>query len=245
MSIPISILPDWLQEAVRQIRLTQGIRAIEELAQNENGATWKWPAEWLGTLNEVRDTHADDYYQYYDATRSISPTVFAQIVATVRSRLQDFVLELCDLQWKMGQEPPPSREIQHLFNVTITNTAQGGSVATFDQRGQNVNYQYNAAGDINFGAVQNRQEFITELEKLKGELQKAAAATVIDADVATEAEYQLSKAVNQAKKPDADQKTVLEHINGAKTLIESVAAAGGLVTGLLTAAEHVQKFFGG
>ena len=27
------------------------------------------------------------------------------------------------------------------------------SMAIFDQRGQQVSYQYNAAGDINFGAV--------------------------------------------------------------------------------------------
>ena len=118
-------------------------------------------------------------------------------------------------------------------------------MATFDQRGQNVSYQYNAAGNINFGAVQNRQDFITELEKLKTELHKATDASVIDADVATDAEYQLSKAINQAKKPDANQKTILEHINGAKTLIEGVAAASGLVTGLLTAAEQAHKFFGG
>ena len=31
-------------------------------------------------------------------------------------------------------------------------------MAIFDQRGQRVTYQYNAAGDINFGAVQNRPD---------------------------------------------------------------------------------------
>ena len=31
-------------------------------------------------------------------------------------------------------------------------------MAIFDQRGQQVTYQYNAAGDINFGAVQNRMD---------------------------------------------------------------------------------------
>jgi hypothetical protein len=29
-------------------------------------------------------------------------------------------------------------------------------MSVFDQRGQHVNYQYNACGDINFGQVQNR-----------------------------------------------------------------------------------------
>jgi hypothetical protein len=116
-------------------------------------------------------------------------------------------------------------------------------MAMFDQRGQNVTYQYNAAGDINFGAVQNRMDLIGELEKLKTELSRAAAAQVIDAEVVTDAEYQLTGAVQQAKKPEPDKKTILDHINGAKSLIEGVAAAGGMVTALVQAAELVQKFF--
>jgi len=44
-----------------------------------------------------------------------------------------------------------------------------------DQRGQQVTYQYNAAGDINIGAVQNRTELVGELRKLKGEIEQATA----------------------------------------------------------------------
>ena len=32
-------------------------------------------------------------------------------------------------------------------------------MSTFDQRGQRVMYQYNTAGDINFGAVHDRINF--------------------------------------------------------------------------------------
>ena len=42
-------------------------------------------------------------------------------------------------------------------------------MAIFDQRGQRVTYQYNAAGDINFGAVQNRMDLVGELGKLQRE----------------------------------------------------------------------------
>lgn len=53
--------------------------------------------------------------------------------------------------------------------------ASGGGHATvidrsrstaFDQRGQRVGSQYNAAGDINVGAVQNRMDLVGALEKL-------------------------------------------------------------------------------
>jgi len=117
----------------------------------------------------------------------------------------------------------------------------------FDQRGQKVIYQYNAAGDINFGAVQNRVDVVAELEKLRAELDKAIEAEILDEDAALDAEYQLKKAVQQAKKPEPDKKTVLDHLSQAKNIIVGVAATVGAATGLVTALEKaievVQKIF--
>ena len=117
----------------------------------------------------------------------------------------------------------------------------------FDQRGQQVTYQYNAAGDINFGTVQNRADLVRELEKLKDEVTKAAGAQVIDAEVATDVEYRLTKAVQQAQKPDPDKPTLMTHLKEAKELVENVAgnvtAASGLVTALAQAAVTMQALF--
>jgi hypothetical protein len=116
-------------------------------------------------------------------------------------------------------------------------------MAIFDQQGQQVTYQYNAAGDINFGAVQNRMDLVGELGKLPREMTQARQAGVFDEGVGTDAEYQLTKAVQEAKKPAPDKQTLLGHLGGAKTLVEGVAAAGGLVTALTKAAELVRQFF--
>lgn len=116
-------------------------------------------------------------------------------------------------------------------------------MSIFDQRGQQVFYQYNAAGNINFGAVQNQLDLVSELEKLKAELARAATAQVVDAEVATDAQYQITKAVQHANKPQPDKKTILDHLNAAKELIAGVTAAGGIVTALVQAAEVVQKLF--
>lgn len=117
----------------------------------------------------------------------------------------------------------------------------------FDQRNQQVSYQYNAAGDINFGAVQNRMELITELEKLKVEIARAGEARVIDAEVVTDADDQIAKAIQQAKKPTSEKQTVLGHLKNAKELVEDTAggvtAATGLVTALTKAAELAQTLF--
>jgi len=105
-------------------------------------------------------------------------------------------------------------------------------MAIFDQRGQQVNYQYNAAGDINLGSVQNQAQLIEELGNLKAELLKAAEAQMIDAEVFTDADYQMTKAIQQAKKPEPNKKSVMDHLNNAKSILEGVTAAGGIVTAL-------------
>jgi hypothetical protein len=128
----------------------------------------------------------------------------------------------------------------------ITDVRQTGTTV-FDQRGQQVAYQYNAAGDINFGAVQNKMDVVGELEKLQTEIAKAAEANALDEETAIDAESSVKKAVVQAKKPDADEKKIVNYLTEAKGLIVGVtagaAAAAGLVTALTQAIELVQKFF--
>ncbi|MCA2621845.1 MAG: hypothetical protein EWV49_21235 [Microcystis aeruginosa Ma_QC_Ch_20071001_S25] len=113
----------------------------------------------------------------------------------------------------------------------------------FDQRGQKVTYQYNAAGDINFGNVQNRADLISELKKLKDEISKAGEAEVIDAEIVTDAQYQIQKAIDQAKKSEPSRKSILEHLGEAKEFMKGVVEAGGIVTGIVKAIELVQQLF--
>ncbi len=116
-------------------------------------------------------------------------------------------------------------------------------VATFDMRGQNVTNQYNAGHDINFGAVQTPMDLITELEKLKADFVEVREIGIVSGDIATDAEYQVTKAIQQAKKPEPNKKTILDHLSTAKTIIEGCTAATGLVTTLVNAIEAVHKLF--
>ncbi len=118
-----------------------------------------------------------------------------------------------------------------------------GPVTLFDQHGQNVNYQYNAAGNINFGMVQNQIDLVDQLEALKTEIRKAGEANAIDGELVIDADYQVTKAITQAKKPEPDKKTLVDHLNTAKTLMESATTAAGLVGGIVTAIEAVQKIW--
>lgn len=116
-------------------------------------------------------------------------------------------------------------------------------MAQFDMRGQHVTNQYNAGRDIHFGAIQTPVDLIAELEKLNGQIGQAKEAGILNEETAIDTQYQVTKAIQQAKKPDPDKKTLVDHLTTAKALLENITAASGLVTALVGAVEVVQKLF--
>lgn len=117
-------------------------------------------------------------------------------------------------------------------------------MAQFDMRGQKVTgNQYIAGRDMNFGAVQSQADLITELEKLKGEFAKAVDQGILSEEAGTDAQYQVTKALQQARKPDADKKTITNHLDTVKAIIGNIAAATGLIVSVGEAIMTVQKLF--
>ena len=115
-------------------------------------------------------------------------------------------------------------------------------MSQFDQRGQQVaRDQYNVGRDLNFGAVQNPVDLVSELEKLKNEIARARQEGILDKKKATDVEYQITKAAQEAEEPKPDKKTILDHLTTAKSFIEGLAVAGGLVTTIVGAIAAVQK----
>jgi hypothetical protein len=115
-------------------------------------------------------------------------------------------------------------------------------MATFDQRAQKVTYQYNAAGNINFGAVTTNTDIVVELNKLLDEVTKAIKIGAIDPENGVDVESKLKNAIIKIKKSKPDKKSVLDNIEGAKKIIESMASATGLVGGFIQAAEAIRRF---
>lgn len=116
-------------------------------------------------------------------------------------------------------------------------------MAQFDMRGQKVTNQYNAGHNINFGAVQTVEDLITKLEHLNQQFTQAREEHIISEETATDAEYQVTKAIQQARKSNPDKKTLLDHLNTAKGFIEGISSASSLVTALVGAVEAVRKIF--
>lgn len=242
-SISSFMIPEYLRDDVARIWVSEGIRAVEELSEKDDLSA-AWPGDWVAFFN-YHNRGKMNTYHLVEAKRPVLGSRFSQILQTVRSRLQDFILEISDLPWNMEKDLPPRDQIERIFQVTIYNNAnaQGGSMSTFDQRGQHVQYQYNAAGDINISAIQNQTDFVQELLKLKAEVTKAGESQAINEDTVIDAEYEISKAIQEAKKPEPKKAAMLEYIDKAKTLVEGTVATAGLATALVKLIELAQKLF--
>ena len=58
-------------------------------------------------------------------------------------------------------------------------------MAEFHQEGQHVTTQYNA-DSMSFGPVQTKEDLVQELQRLRGEVDRAASAQALDRKTATE-----------------------------------------------------------
>ena len=116
-------------------------------------------------------------------------------------------------------------------------------MANFDMRGQHVTNQYNAGRDMNFGTVKTPVDLVATLEKFNEQLLQARDSGQLGEEAAIDTQYQVTKAIQQAKKPVPDKKTIVDHLTTAKALLENIAAASGLVTALVGAIQVVQRLF--
>jgi hypothetical protein len=125
-------------------------------------------------------------------------------------------------------DPPP-------YQVGIQSNA-GGDITISDQASISI-----AGHDLHFGMVQDKQEFLSQLEKLKEAFVQAGETHVVSEETAIDAEAEIRKAIGQVKKPAPSKKSVLDYLTAAKSLVEGIGGASGLVASLASAIEAVHK----
>jgi AbiTii len=237
-NMPISLFntPDWFQKNANKVHFTEGIQTVEELALRKDFISFDWTAEQIMIWNLSNQDSSG--HQCYQVKRPVTSSIFSQILLTVRSRLQDFVLELSDLPWKL-EDRAMRDQVEKLVSVIIHNNSQGGSVSTFDQREQQVYSQNNAARDIYIEGntsivnVQDTGEFIREVQKLKNQLFKAGEAQIIDTELVTDVDYELASAIQEARKPDPSKESVLKPMEKAKDLLSKASGATEFCTAII------------
>ena len=164
--------------------MTDGIGRVEQLAASKDGKLFL-PSDLVALVNY--HVNSDSYF-YAEIWLTVTPMNFEQIIDTVKNQFIEFVLRLSE-SWHIESEAPSRNEVNRLVNVAIYNNSSGGNMPVFDQRNQHIQYQYNAAGNINISAVQTKVELAEQLEKLRWEVETAKSQGELDADTAVEAEY--------------------------------------------------------
>ena len=101
--------------------------------------------------------------------------------------------------------------------------------------------QYNVGHDLNFGNVQSHLNFASELEKLRNEITRAKQDGLLDKKKATDVEYHITKAAQEVEETKPNKKGILDHLKTAKSFLEDIVTAGGLVTAITSAIEVVHK----
>lgn len=236
-----SIEDDDLRNRLTTFLASQGIREVEQIPEMlAEGHHFQLPAEVAALVN----THvAERGYFYSQLHFSLGAHNFEQMLDTVRNRLLDFVLQLTS-QWDPQKSLPAEEDVSQLISVVIHNKPEGGPVTVFDQRGQQVTYQYNAAGNIRIADANSSEDLAEELAKLRAEIERAKLAGVVTEDTAIETQFHLLEASRELEGAKPDQKSILSNIGKARALLDDVAAAAGLVTALVKAAEVVGHVLG-
>jgi 2,4-dienoyl-CoA reductase-like NADH-dependent reductase (Old Yellow Enzyme family) len=121
--------------------------------------------------------------------------------------------------------------------ISMVNTQTGEIMAIFNQQGQRVRYQYNAAGDINFNNVSNKDEFAQQLQQLKAEIERMKRANIADPKAVQAAEEGIDKAIEETSKPNVNKSVVSGLLEKAGKSLTGIAAVAEFAAGLAAAAK--------
>ena len=232
-----SIKDDDLRKLLTTFPVFEGIRTVEQFAELKEDQHLTVSPDVTALVNMQVGEGGYGYFQLY---YMFGAHDFEQILDTVRNRLLDFVLKL-GKHWNPETAPPAQDEISRLVSVVIHNVPQGGSVSVFDQRGQQVQYQFNAAGDINIEALQSLSQLSNEIAKLRAEIDQAKRLGTVPEDTAVEAQYHLLEASREAVSKKPDKATLLGSIGKARDLLKDITTLAGLVSALVKLADVVTK----
>jgi hypothetical protein len=135
-------------------------------------------------------------------------------------------------------------------NIVILTNSPGASITTgtthnttFDQRGQTVTHQYNAAGNINVGAIHSREDFVAQLGLLKAELKKASDASLIDELTESRLKTLILEALAESKKSQPEKSSVVSYLNKAAEGISTISGVTELADGIKKCYEWASNYF--
>jgi hypothetical protein len=155
------------QELSGSIYIYQGIITLEEMAKRQL-IPHIFSSEWL-KLNHPRHhgiiaRTLPAQHMVVEACKPILRASILQIVGIVRSRLQNFILEIDSLDWDVNTKNIPFEQVNRIFNVTINH--QVGVISNMSSiEGNGDNYNIGQAGAVGKYARSDGNTFIQSEQK--------------------------------------------------------------------------------
>jgi AbiTii len=152
-------IPSELREYVGKIYFPQGIAGLAEMAKSKN-LRHPMSADWVALYNILNaESLSHGHYQLIEAHHPITNTSVVQILGAIRSRLQDFVLEISSLPWEMELEPPLAEKIAEILQVTIFHNSGEINMSSFQQKDGDT-YNVGQAGAVGKYARSDKNTFV-------------------------------------------------------------------------------------
>ncbi len=162
--ISIFDIPQELRQSVGKVYFPQGIAGLEEMAKSKNLRN-PMLGDWVDLYNIVNaESLSHGYYQLIEAHHPITDTSIVQTIGAIRSRLQDFVLEISNLSWDMANETLPSEQIAKIFQLTIHHNSGEINMSDIQQKDGDT-YNVGQAGAVGKYSRSDGNTFIQSEQK--------------------------------------------------------------------------------
>jgi hypothetical protein len=239
-SVPLFKIDDEdLRKILTTVQVDKGIKSIEQLAKMKEDDKLIVHPTAIAYLNTKV---GENGYGFLNLFYTVGPHDFEQILDTVRNRLLDFVL-LINKNWNITKDTPKQEDLNKLFNITIYNNPQGDSMSVFDQRGQKVEYQYNAAGNINIEKVNSPTTYAAELDKFQDEISESERTGIINKETAIEIKYYLLSASKEAKAEKPNKEILSTNLEKVMDILKNISTLVGLATSVAKLIEIIPILF--
>jgi AbiTii len=218
--VGITTVPESLQEKSEDLYIYDSTITLEEMAKKDQ--LWShFPHEWVQLYNIHNAENLNGGYQLLEAYQPILGIWATHILGVIRSRLQDFILEIDSLDWDVDREDPTSDKVREIFQITINNQVQGLNMSSSQENGDTYNViQAGAVGKYasSNGNTFNQSEQNQSLSEAVKEIQQLLEVLEKTNPVATEGDK--IAYLNDETTPSFKRRAVSAFLSGSETAID-------------------------
>ncbi|MBD3351815.1 MAG: hypothetical protein GF364_10050 [Candidatus Lokiarchaeota archaeon] len=243
--LPFNFLPEDFTDRFFNVRIFDSISAIEEnIISSDTSFHSRWPQE----IIQVYNNYAEGYLEHVlvDAFSGFRKSHLRAILTSVRSRLQDYLFEIDDLDWSKDLKLEEKTEIlENIFTKNVYNIDSRQFNTTFDQSGQHVKTQYNAGGDINFNENMTPTEFLGSLNQIINQIEtyQQHAKDSLHKEDLSKAKEELLTVMDESQKQNPDKTKIKTHLEFAHKHLPTIADIAQIAGFIISAKMNLPLIF--